>query len=95
MPPKRKFNPIRSRGRYRAPPPSPPRPQLPSFLNRFVKLKENRAKIVKSLRSNQTINFYAWSQRKHVDQMSYLMNVHKISPEAAFYMYREQYNKSA
>lgn len=92
MPPKRKFNPIRSRGRYRAPSPSPPRPQRPSVVNRWKNVKENRVKIIKSLQDNKTINYFYWSQAKHVAKISFLMNAHKISAEAAFYMYKEHHH---
>jgi len=82
---------IRSRGKFKNRSPSPPRqPTPPSIVNRYKNVIKNRIKIVDTLRSMPG-NYYFWSQRKHVEKISFLMNAHEMSAEAAIYSYKTKH----
>lgn len=61
----------------------------------WVSSKQDDVKIIKALQGRQqSINFYYWSQRKHLNQISYYMNEHKLSAEAAFYAYKNEHDSA-
>jgi hypothetical protein len=90
MPPK-----IRSRGRYRNRSPSPPRPRRKSYIEKrfHIASKQDEEKIINALRVIPTINYHYWSQRKHVNGISYFMKENQFQPEAAFYAYKNEHDK--
>lgn len=66
--------------------PSPPRHTPESVLLRYTNLKKNREEIIERMRT-MNINFYFWSQQKHIDKISYIMNREEFSADAAINYY--------
>ena len=68
----------------------PPRHSRESVLLRYNNLQKNRKEIIEHMKG-MNINFFMWSQQKHVDKISFIMNREEFSADAAINFYIQKY----